>query len=56
MKSPHRKIHIGKKGARYEVRVSKRTGKRYKHYLVPITHTVRPQFSAVKGIIFVPNR
>lgn len=51
-----RKIQIGKHGARYEWRVSKNTHKRYKKYLMPATHTIRPQLAAVKGLVFIPNR
>lgn len=56
MNVQQRKVQIGKNGGRYEWRVSKETGRRYKKYLFPKTHVVRSRMPAVKGYVFIPNR
>ena len=52
-----RQIYYTARGARYVIRVSKKTGKRYKQYLPRRTKRIQnKELSRVKDIVIVPFR
>jgi hypothetical protein len=51
-----RKVQTGKHGARFVLRTSRKTGKRYKQYLSRRTRVIRSPLKATKGMVFIPFR